>query len=142
MSLLGFADYPKMLFDDQWKQFKHVQSKRQKNLANLAEKHPPIYKKDMLVIDHHVPQTKATDSRELEPAAHHLYRVKDVQPKNLRVVSSVDWAERTLPYELVKPITMPDLMSMRYNLNHLYLSSHFNKLARNNKFIGPDSAKT
>ena len=47
------------------------------NLATLAEKHPPIYKKDMLVIDHQVPQTKAADSRELEPAAHHLYRVKE-----------------------------------------------------------------
>ena len=117
-------------------------SKRQKNLADLAEKNPPVFKKDMIVIDHQVPQSKATDSRELEPAAHHLYRVKDVQPKNLRVVSIIDGSERSLPYELVRPMSMPDLMDMRYSLNHLYLNLHFNRLSKNNRFIGPDATKT
>ena len=96
----------------------------------------------MLVIDHQVPQTKSSDSKELEPAAHHLYRVKEVQPKNLRLISIIDGTERSLPYELVKPMSMPDLMEMKFNLNHLYLNSHFNRLLKNNKFIGPDAAKT
>ena len=117
-------------------------SKRQQNLANLAEKHPPIYKKNMLVIDHQVPQTKSSDSKELEPAAHHLYRIKAVQPKNLRLISIIDGTERSLPYELVKPMNMPDLMDMKFNLTHQYLNSHFNRLMKNNKYIGPDAAKT
>ena len=68
----------------------------QQNLANLAEKHPPIYKKNMLVIDHQVSQTKSPDSKELEPAAHHLYRIKEVQPKNLRLISIIDGIELPL----------------------------------------------
>ena len=67
------------------------------NRTNLAEKHPPIYKKNMLVIDHQVPQTKSPESKELEPAAHHLYRIKEVQPKNLRLISIIDGTERSLP---------------------------------------------
>ena len=59
----------------------------------------------MLVIDHQVPQTKSSNSKELEPAAHHLYRVKEAQPKNLRLVSVIDGTERSLPYEIVKPIS-------------------------------------
>ena len=74
---------PKILFTEQWKQFQHVLSKRQQNLSNLAEKNPTIYRKNMLVIDHQVPQSKTPDSKELEPAAHHLYRIIEVQPKNL-----------------------------------------------------------
>ena len=115
---------------------------RQQNLANPAEKHPPIYKKNMLVIDHQVPQTKSSDSKGLEPAAHHLYRIKEVQPKNLRLISIIDGTERSLPYKLVKPMNMPDLMDMKFNLNHQYFNSHFNRLMKNNKYIGPDAAKT
>ena len=37
---------------------------------------------------------------------------------------------------------MPDLMDMKFNLNHLYLNSHFNRLLKNNKFIGLDAEKT
>ena len=37
---------------------------------------------------------------------------------------------------------MPDLMDMKFNLNHQYLNSHFNRLMKNNKYIGPDAAKT
>ena len=66
----------------------------------------------------------------------------NVEPKNLRVVSIIDGSERSLPYELVRPMSMPDLMSMRFSLNHLYLNSHFNRLAKNNRFIGPDAEKT
>ena len=53
----------------------------------------------MYVIDHQVPQTKSPDSKELEPAAHHLYRIKEVQPKNLTLISIIDGTERSLPYD-------------------------------------------
>ena len=96
----------------------------------------------MIVIDHQVPQSKTTDSKELDPAANNLYRVKDVQPKNLRLISIIDGTERTLPIELVRPMSIPDLMNMRYSLNHHYLNSQFNRLAKNNRYIGPDAAKT
>ena len=93
-------------------------AKDKKNISNIAKKQPPIYKKNMLVIDHQVPQTKSYDSKDLEPAAHHLYRVKEVQPKNLRLISIIDGTERSLPYEIVKPMSMPDLMEMKFNLNY------------------------
>ena len=108
-------------------------------LLILQKRIPPIFNKNQIVIDHQVPQSKAT---ELDPAANNLYRVKDVQPKNLRLISIIDGTERTLPIELVRPMNIPDLMNMRYSLNHHYLNSQFNRLAKNNRYIGPDAAKT
>ena len=39
-------------------------------------------------------------------------------------------------------MNMPDLMDMKFNLTHQYLNSHFNRLMKNNKYIGPYAAKT
>ena len=39
-------------------------------------------------------------------------------------------------------MSIPDLMNMRYSLNHHYLNSQFSRLAKNNRYIGPDAAKT
>ena len=142
LNIMGLQDLPEMMFDEQWESLQQIMETRKHNLQLNSTKNMPIFRKNQLVSDHSVPQTHHGTSAELEPSVHGIFKIKEVMHKRLRVINVITGEERTLPTELVRPINLENLVQMKFSLQNAYVHSHFNRLMKQNKYLGPDERKT
>jgi hypothetical protein len=139
---MGIQDMPELMFDEQWNSLQHIMKTRKHKLQLTSTKNMPIFRKNQLVSDHAVPQKHHGTSAELEPSVHGIFKIKEVMHKRLRVMNVITGEERTLPTELVRPINLENLVQMKFSLQNVYINSHFNRLMKQNKYLGPDERKT
>ena len=132
-----------MVFDQQYKDQKHILKSRDKQLQSNANVKYDTIQPGMLVADHYLPgKTASTTSRELRPAISTSYRVITSDPTRSRVCGIINGEERTIPNCHLRIMKMTDLIHIKFSLKNKYIKSHFNRLAKNNKFLGPDQTKT
>ena len=133
---------PEALFNDHAEQHAKVVLRRKQALKNRAKMDKIEYKVGTLVSAENVPTTHTTgDSQELKPVIHGFFRVTEVLPTSLRLISLTNGETRTLPREYCRRANLTDLSIMKLKLKEHQFKIIARNLFRANKYLTPDKAK-